>query len=110
MAVIMAEFRKEHERVHIKAVPLAAVQQEFVTQAVKGKIDEATRDKLTRELEAVVPNDLRNNFSYEKRNVEAALAGGVAPHTPHVNSPEASLLWAINLAYLAQKEGDNFYS
>lgn len=106
----MAEFKKEHERIHIKAVPLAAVQQEFVTQAVKGKIDEATRDKLTRELEAVVPDELRNNFNYEKRNVEAAVASNEAPHTPHVNSPETSLLWAINLAYMAQKEGENFYS
>ena len=38
----MAEFRKEHSREHIKAVPLAAVQQEFVTQAVQGKIDEVS--------------------------------------------------------------------
>ena len=101
----MAEFKKEHSREHIKAVPLAAVQQEFVTQAVKGKIEDATRDKLTRELEAVVPDELRNHFQYEKRNVEAALASGEAPHTPSVNSPETSLLWAINLAYTAQKDG-----
>jgi hypothetical protein len=106
----MTEFRKEHEREHTKAVPIAAVQQEFVTQAVKGKIDEAVRDKLMRELEAVVPSDAFNNYAYEKRNAEAAVVAGVAPHTPHVNSPEASLLWAINLAYLAQKEGENFYS
>jgi hypothetical protein len=106
----MAEFRKEHEREHIKAVPIAAVQQEFVTQAVKGKIDEAVRDKLLAELEAVVPSDAFNNYAYEKRNAETAVAAGVAPHTPHVNSPETSLLWAINLAYLAQKEGENFYS
>jgi hypothetical protein len=105
----MAEFKKEHSREHIKAVPLAAVQQEFVTQAVQGKIDEATRDKLTHELEAVVPNDLRNNYLYEKRNVEAALANSEAPHTPHVHSPETSLLWAINLAYLAQKDGESLY-
>ena len=110
MADIMAEFKKEHSREHIKAVPLAAVQQEFVTQAVKGKIEDATRDKLTRELEAVVPDELRNHFQYEKRNVEAALASGEAPHTPSVNSPETSLLWAINLAYTAQKDGSDFYN
>jgi Mg-chelatase subunit ChlD len=106
----MAEFRKEHSREHIKAVPLAAVQQEFVTQAVQGKIDEAVRDKLVGELEAVVSDDARNHYQYEKRNVDAALAGGEAPHKPSVNSPETSLLWAINLAYLAQKkDGQNFY-
>lgn len=101
--------KKEHEREHIKAVPLAAIQQEFVTQATQGKIDEATRDKLTRELEAVVPDDVRNHYAYEKRNVEAALASGEAPHSPTVNSPETSLLWAINLAHLAQKDADHFY-
>lgn len=102
--------KKEHEREHIKAVPLAAIQQEFVTQATQGKIDEATRDRLVSELEAVVPSDSRNHYSYEKRNVEAALASGEAPHSPTVNSPETSLLWAINLAHLAQKDADHFYT
>ena len=106
----MVEYKKEHSREYIKAVPLAAVQEEFVTQAVQGKIDEAARDKLIRELEAVVPDDLRNNYAYEKRNVDAALQSGEAPHVPSVNLPETSLLWAINLAYLAQKKDDqNFY-
>lgn len=106
----MAEFRKEHSREHIKAVPLAAVQQAFVTQAVQGKVDDAARDKLINELEAVVPDDVRNHYQYEKRNVEAALKSGEAPHKPSVNLPEISLLWAINLAYLAQKKGEqNFY-
>ena len=41
----MAEYKKEHSREHIKAVPLAAVQQESVTQAVKGKIDEAIPER-----------------------------------------------------------------
>jgi len=105
----MAEYKKEHSREHIKAVPLAAVQQEFVTQAVKGKIDEATRDKLVGELEAVVPDDIRNHYQYEKRNVDAALQSGEAPHKPSVNLPETSLLWAINLAYLAQKKDEEHF-
>ncbi len=101
--------KKEHERKHIKAVPLAAIQQEFVTQAVQGKIDGATRDRLVSRLEAVVPDDSRNHYSYEKRNVEAALKSGEALHKPSVNLPETSLLWAINLAHLAQKDADHFY-
>jgi hypothetical protein len=106
----MAEYKREHSREHIKAVPLAAVQQAFVTQAVNGKIDEAARDKLISELEMVVPDDVRNNYQYEKRNVTAALQSGEAPHKPSVSLPETSLLWAINLAYLAQKkDAQNFY-
>ena len=101
--------KKEHSREHIKAVPLAAIQQEFVTQAVQGKMDEATRDRLVSELEAVVPSESRNHYNYEKRNVEVALANGEAPHSPTVNSPETSLLWAINLAHLAQNDADHFY-
>lgn len=105
----MAEFRQEHGRAHIKAMPLAAVQLAFVSWAVKDAIDEAGRDKLIRALDAVVPDEARTHYNYEKRNVEAALESEEAPRAPSINRPETSLLWAITLAYLAKKDADRFY-
>ncbi len=45
------------------------------------------------------------------KDVDGALIVSVnAENKPSINSPEKSLLWAINLTYLAQKDGSGFYN
>ncbi len=106
----MAGFKKEHLRKTIKASPLAALQQSFITHAIRGSLDETVRDTLINQLQAIIPNHQYSSFHYETRNADAAIVSVNAENKPSISSPEKSLLWAINLTFLAQKDGSGFYN
>jgi len=66
------QFKAEHRRDSIKALPLSAVQQAFVTHASRGTVNDAARDELIKMLDGRVSPHAQPFYRFEKSNAEAA--------------------------------------
>lgn len=104
----MPESSSEHTRKVIKAKPLHALQERFVTHAIRGTLDATVKDELLQALDQLVSVGNRPFYTAQQANIAAAMKQGVAPRLPDISSPETSLLWAIQLAFLAQSQ-PHFY-
>lgn len=106
----MVSLSSAYSREVIKADALSQLQEQFVFHATHNSLDNNTRLSLLKQLDELAPAEsVYSPFEMERQNAENA-ALGQPYNKPFIKTPETSLLWAINLAYLSQKEGENFYN